>query len=126
MRGGTFAAGPASPGELKVAIRKGFSDGHSAFELEVEFFPPAAGITILFGASGAGKTTLLNCVAGLQTPDEGRIASGPTVVFDSAFGIDVPPNRRASRLSAAISGPVSAHDGPAECPAVRLGRSAER
>jgi len=89
------AAGPASPGELKVAVRKRFSDGHSAFELEVNF-SAAPGITILFGPSGAGKTTLLDCVAGLQTPDGGRIASGPTVVFDSASGIDIPPNRRAA------------------------------
>ena len=29
--------------------------------------------TALFGPSGAGKTTLLECIAGLRTPERGRI-----------------------------------------------------
>ncbi len=54
----------------------------------------AAGFTILFGASGAGKTTLLDCIAGLQTPDEGTIAIGETVLFDSESRVNLPPHRR--------------------------------
>ena len=52
------------------------------------------GITALFGASGAGKSTLLNLVAGLLRPDEGLIAVGQRVFFDSAAGIDVPVEQR--------------------------------
>jgi molybdate transport system ATP-binding protein len=48
----------------------------------------------LVGPSGGGKTTLLNLVAGLLKPDEGRIAIGETVLFDSALGVDVPPRLR--------------------------------
>jgi molybdate transport system ATP-binding protein len=48
----------------------------------------------LVGPSGGGKTTLLNLVAGLLKPDEGRIAIGETVLFDSALGVDVPPRQR--------------------------------
>src|SRR3546814_2563013 len=33
-------------------------------------------------------------VAGLLRPDEGRIAVGEEVLFDSRAGIDVPPGRR--------------------------------
>ncbi len=55
----------------------------------------AAGFTILFGASGAGKTTLLDCIAGLQTPEAGRIAVGASALFDADARVDVPPNRRA-------------------------------
>ena len=42
------------------------------------------GFTILFGPSGSGKTTLLDCIAGLTTPESGRIVIGDLVWFDSA------------------------------------------
>jgi molybdate transport system ATP-binding protein len=48
----------------------------------------------LVGPSGAGKTTVLRAVAGLMRPDAGRIALGETDWFDSARGIDRPPERR--------------------------------
>jgi molybdate transport system ATP-binding protein len=57
-------------------------------------FEAGDGITALFGPSGAGKTTILNMVAGLIQPDEGRIAVNSHVLFDSAQGIDLPPERR--------------------------------
>ncbi len=68
--------------------------GTSSFVLDVSI-EVSPGITILFGASGAGKSTLLDCVAGLTRPDEGRIAVGADVLFDSERGIHVPaPERR--------------------------------
>ncbi len=57
-------------------------------------FRQAAGITILFGASGAGKTTILDCIAGLETPDEGAIGIGPQRVFDSAANVNLPARQR--------------------------------
>jgi molybdate transport system ATP-binding protein len=72
---------PANPG-LTVRIRKSFPSTERAFSLDVEFCA-APGFTILFGPSGSGKTTLLDCVAGLATPDAGRIAVGERVLFDT-------------------------------------------
>ena len=63
------------------------------FRLDLAF-SAVPGITILFGGSGAGKTTLLNCVAGLTTPEQGRIAFGELVMFDSENAIDVPICKR--------------------------------
>jgi iron(III) transport system ATP-binding protein len=48
----------------------------------------------LVGASGSGKTTLLRCLAGLETPDEGRIRIGARDVFSARDGIDVPTEQR--------------------------------
>ncbi|MFZ0704259.1 MAG: molybdenum ABC transporter ATP-binding protein [Candidatus Korobacteraceae bacterium] len=79
---------------LSAAIRKRFGDAAQGdFQLDVAFEAPA-GITILFGASGAGKTTILDCIAGLQTPDEGAISIGPEKVFDSATKVNLPARRR--------------------------------
>jgi len=80
--------------ELSVRIRKGFgAQNGPSFGLNVEF-AATPGFTILFGASGAGKTTLLDCIAGLQTPESGRIAIGQDVLFDSAARVDIPAHRR--------------------------------
>jgi len=57
-------------------------------------FETAAGVTAVFGPSGAGKTTLVNMIAGLLTPDRGRITLGDTVLFDSEQRINLPPWRR--------------------------------
>jgi molybdate transport system ATP-binding protein len=43
----------------------------------------------LLGASGAGKSMTLRCIAGLETPDEGRIVLNGRVLFDSCKGIDI-------------------------------------
>jgi len=51
-------------------------------------------VVALLGASGSGKTTLLRSVAGLEQPNQGRIAIGDAVLYDSAAGIDLPVEKR--------------------------------
>lgn len=48
----------------------------------------------LLGASGCGKTTVLRLVAGLDTPDAGRIRVGERMVCDAEQGVFVPPEDR--------------------------------
>jgi molybdate transport system ATP-binding protein len=91
-------AKPANP-TLSARIRKTFPSTERAFSLDVDF-NAAPGFTVLFGASGAGKTTLLDCVAGLATPDAGRIAVGERVLFeankhDAKTRVDVSVAKRA-------------------------------
>ena len=53
-----------------------------------------AGLVAITGPSGIGKTTLLNCIAGLGHPLSGHVRIGGKTLFDSASGIDLPPERR--------------------------------
>ncbi len=63
------------------------------FALEAAF-EAGPGVTALFGPSGSGKTTIANAVAGLLTPDMGRIALGDDVLVDRAGGVCLPAAQR--------------------------------
>lgn len=75
---------------LEVQVHKRLDD----FGLDAELSCETSGITALYGRSGAGKTMLVNTLAGLLTPDSGHISIDGHVLFDSARGIDLPPERR--------------------------------
>ena len=74
---------------IALSMRHAFAD----LALEAAFESDARTLA-LFGDSGAGKTSVLNAIAGLLTPDRGRIALDERVLFDSASGIDVPVAER--------------------------------
>lgn len=48
----------------------------------------------LMGASGSGKSMTLKCIAGIETPDQGRIVLNGRVLFDSEKKINVPIQKR--------------------------------
>jgi iron(III) transport system ATP-binding protein len=67
--------GPRAVDDLSLTIEPG------------EFFT-------LLGPSGCGKTTTLRSIAGLESPDSGRIRLSGRTVYDSTAGLDIPSNRR--------------------------------
>jgi molybdate transport system ATP-binding protein len=69
---------------LSVQIEKNLGD----FSIDARF-DSAGGATVLFGPSGAGKTSIISMIAGLMTPDRGRIALDDVVLFDSAARINM-------------------------------------
>lgn len=75
---------------IKVNIIKQQGD----FFLDINFFSKSNGITVLAGASGSGKTSIINMIAGLVTPDTGRIEVGGVVLFDSEKKINIPVTER--------------------------------
>ena len=78
---------------LSVAIRKGYG----SFTLDVAF--EAGDETLGFlGASGCGKSLTLRCIAGIETPDEGRIVVNDRVFFDSEARINLTPQQRKTAL----------------------------
>ena len=48
----------------------------------------------ILGASGSGKSMTLRCIAGIQTPDSGRIVVNDKVLFDSEKKINLKPQER--------------------------------
>lgn len=78
---------------LEVNIRKQLS----SFTLEVNLKAGSETLGFL-GASGCGKSMTLRCIAGVETPDEGRIAVNDRVFFDSAAGVDLTPQERKTAL----------------------------
>ena len=74
---------------LSVDIRKRLG----SFTLDVNF-TAERGITSLLGASGCGKSMTLKCIAGIEKPDEGVIELDGRTLYDSAKGINLPPQAR--------------------------------
>jgi len=75
--------------KLEVAIEKQLGD----FQLAAEFAVTGERIGI-FGPSGSGKSTLMSLLAGLLRADRGRICIDGELLFDSAAGIHLAPERR--------------------------------
>ena len=74
---------------LQAEIKKRFS----GFSLEVSLHTEQ-GVLGILGASGSGKSMTLKCIAGIETPDEGRIVLNDRVLFDSEKKINLPPQKR--------------------------------
>ena len=75
--------------QIQIQIQKQLRD----FSLEVNL-ETSAGMTVLFGRSGAGKSLTLACMAGLSTPDAGRIVVNGRTFYDSHTGINLPSQQR--------------------------------
>jgi len=71
--------------EVDVAKRLGEA------EIVVSFASDAS-VTALFGPSGSGKSSILNMIAGLLTPNRGRIVLGGEILFDAK--VNLPPEAR--------------------------------
>lgn len=74
---------------LSVDIEKRIGNFHLKIAFET-----SGGTMGLLGASGCGKSFTLKCIAGIETPDRGRIVLDDTTLFDSEQKIDLPPQRR--------------------------------
>lgn len=74
---------------LEVQIYKKLAE----FDLDASF-QVNDNILGLMGASGSGKSMTLKCIAGIETPDQGRIVLNGCVLFDSEKKINVPIQKR--------------------------------
>ena len=73
--------------DVDISVSRGTFALNAAFRSE-------APIVALFGRSGSGKTTIVNAIAGIATPERGRIVIGDRTLYDSARHVDLAPERR--------------------------------
>ena len=82
---------------LSVDIKKKFS----GFNLDVNFEVENETLGLL-GASGCGKSLTLRCIAGIETPDEGKIVVNDRVFFERESGkkpkVNLTPQQRKTAL----------------------------
>ena len=64
-----------------------------SFSLKVQI-EQENGVLGFLGESGCGKSMTLKCIAGIETPDKGRIILDGKVFFDSQKKINLPPQER--------------------------------
>ena len=74
---------------IEVDIEKRLGD----FELKISF-RHENDFLALSGPSGAGKSLTLKCIAGIDTPDSGKIILNERVLFDSEKNINLKPQDR--------------------------------
>lgn len=79
---------------IQVSITKKLRGAKGEFLLEIDHTFGANDFWAIFGESGIGKTTLMRLIAGLDTPDSGRIVVDGETWFDSASNINLPPQKR--------------------------------
>ena len=75
--------------QLDVSVRKKQGD----FQFAAEFSLTGQRVG-LFGPSGSGKSTLMYLLSGLLKPDSGHIRLDDAVLYDSAAGVNLPPEKR--------------------------------
>lgn len=64
------------------------------FCLDVDLTLPSQGVTAIFGRSGAGKSSLINLIAGLATPNSGKICLNGRTLFDRQAKVNLAPEKR--------------------------------
>jgi molybdate transport system ATP-binding protein len=78
---------------VELAFRRSIVNAERRFELDVAFASRSRRV-VLYGPSGSGKSLTLRAIAGLLTPDAGRITVNGRVLFDSATGVNLATQMR--------------------------------
>lgn len=78
---------------IDVHIERTVQADQREFQLDIQLTSRHSHIS-LYGPSGAGKSLTIQAIAGLLTPQRGRIAINDVVFFDSERGIDLRPQQR--------------------------------
>jgi len=79
--------------QISLDISKTLRSGEREFQLDARF-ASAAQRVVVYGPSGAGKSQMMKALAGLMTPDRGRIELAGRCLFDAATGVNVPARER--------------------------------
>ena len=80
--------------KLQLGLEAQLDARLGAFSLAIELAVGRTETLVLLGPNGSGKSTCLELIAGLRTPERGRVVLQDTVVCDTASGIHLPPEDR--------------------------------
>jgi len=78
---------------IHCSIYKTLQTAQGTINLDIFFEIEQGKLVTLFGPSGSGKTTILRILAGLTSPQKGRIAFNNETWFDTK-NINLPPQKR--------------------------------
>lgn len=79
--------------KIQVDIEKKLLSNGRSFTLKAAF-SAESDFVVLSGPSGSGKTLTLHAIAGLMSPDSGRIVLGGRALFDSDAGLNLAARTR--------------------------------
>jgi molybdate transport system ATP-binding protein len=82
---------PSAAWDIALCKLLRHSDTHFALDVR---FTSAAQRVVLHGPSGAGKTQTLRMIAGITTPDAGRVAVAGRVLCDTSAALALSPQQR--------------------------------
>ena len=78
---------------IDLVVQKTLTSAARVFSLDVTLRSESRRV-VLYGPSGAGKSLTLRAIAGLMTPQRGRIALNGRTLFDHAEGINLSAQER--------------------------------
>jgi len=79
---------------IDCSIYKTLQTAQGTINLDIIFEIEKGKLVTLFGPSGSGKTTILRILAGLASPQKGKIISNNETWLDTKKHIDLPPQKR--------------------------------
>ena len=77
-----------SGGMIDLVVQKTLTSAARVFSLDIAVRSDSRRV-VLYGTSGAGKSLTLRAIAGLMTPERGRIMLNGRTLFDHADGINL-------------------------------------
>jgi molybdate transport system ATP-binding protein len=79
---------------LDMHIRHTLQTANGPVAMEIDLSAATGEVLAVTGDSGSGKTTLLRQIAGLTTPERGRIVFGSNIWLDTSTRISLAPQKR--------------------------------
>lgn len=79
---------------INISLKKNLQGAHGKMTLEVACRISPGDLVVIYGVSGAGKTSILRMMAGLFSPESGKIEVNNSSWFDSKKNINIKPQHR--------------------------------
>ncbi|MCB0494608.1 MAG: ATP-binding cassette domain-containing protein [Cyclobacteriaceae bacterium] len=79
---------------IELDVHKKLNTAEGEMDLHFKSVVKSRALTTIYGTSGAGKTSVLRMLAGLLSPDSGKIIVNESTWFDSSSRTNLPPQER--------------------------------